>query len=92
MPSAATDPSTLRRLATRAVEAAGRRDAPGFAAAAVSAPELAERLRAACPAPQTVSVGVVHRRPGESAGELLARADAQLYRAKAAGRDRVCVG
>ncbi|WP_432521337.1 GGDEF domain-containing protein [Kineococcus sp. SYSU DK006] len=63
---------------------------PGEAAAA--APGLAERLRAACPAPQTVSVGLAHRRPGEGAGELLARADAQLYRAKAAGRDRVCEG
>nr|WP_276611897.1 GGDEF domain-containing protein [Kineococcus vitellinus] len=61
-------------------------------ASAASAPELAERLRAACPAPQTVSVGLVHRRPGEGAGGLLARADAQLYRAKAAGRDRVCEG
>lgn len=37
----------------------------------------------------TVSVGIAELRAEESAGELLQRADAALYRAKAAGRNRV---
>jgi diguanylate cyclase (GGDEF)-like protein len=37
----------------------------------------------------TCSVGFAGYRSGESAEELLNRADAALYRAKAAGRDRV---
>jgi diguanylate cyclase (GGDEF)-like protein len=52
--------------------------------------ELAETLRRACPGPQTVSIGLVHRGPGEDPGVLMGRVDAELYRAKAAGRDRVC--
>jgi PleD family two-component response regulator len=40
----------------------------------------------------TVSVGAALARAGEAAGDLLRRADAQLYRAKSAGRDRVCGG
>jgi len=36
----------------------------------------------------TASVGLAGLRPGETAGRLLARADAALARAKAAGRDR----
>jgi diguanylate cyclase (GGDEF)-like protein len=39
----------------------------------------------------TVSVGVALARPGMTQGELLGRADLSLYRAKRAGRDRVCV-
>jgi len=39
----------------------------------------------------TVSVGVALARPGMTPGELLARADLSLYRAKRSGRDRVCV-
>lgn len=37
----------------------------------------------------TVSIGLAEQRPGETIGELLRRADAALYRAKAAGRNRV---
>ncbi len=37
----------------------------------------------------TVSIGVAERRPGESRDAVFARADAALYQAKAAGRDRV---
>lgn len=39
----------------------------------------------------TVSIGVAERHPGEPVADLLTRADAALYRAKAAGRDRVRV-
>jgi len=38
----------------------------------------------------TVSVGLAESRPGESATELIARADAALYRAKRSGRNRAC--
>ncbi len=37
----------------------------------------------------TASLGVAERRPRETRTELIARADQALYRAKAAGRDRV---
>jgi diguanylate cyclase (GGDEF)-like protein len=60
---------------------------------------IAERVRAAVagspatiPGGQvvtTVSIGVAERRPGESRDAVFARADAALYQAKAAGRDRV---
>jgi diguanylate cyclase (GGDEF)-like protein len=39
----------------------------------------------------TISVGVAVARPGESAREVVGRADAACYRAKAAGRNRVRV-
>lgn len=48
---------------------------------------LVERLRAATPPGQTVSTGLATWDREESAAELLARADAALYEAKAAGRD-----
>ena len=41
-------------------------------------------------APVTVSMGLATARPNESPYDLLARADALMYRAKAEGKDRVC--
>ena len=41
------------------------------------------------PLSMTFSAGIAEYRPGESASQVLARADAALYRAKANGRDRV---
>lgn len=57
---------------------------------------IAEKLRATIEeeldcngTPITVSIGATWFVPGESAGELLARADAAMYRAKREGRNRV---
>jgi diguanylate cyclase (GGDEF)-like protein/PAS domain S-box-containing protein len=47
-----------------------------------------ERLRAATPEGQTCSAGIAALEVGESAEHLIARADAALYAAKTAGRDR----
>lgn len=49
--------------------------------------DLLRRLAAATPSDQSVSAGVAMWEPGESADDLLARADAALYAAKQAGRD-----
>ena len=48
-----------------------------------------ERLREATPSGATASVGVAERQPGESASDILARADSALYEAKDTGRDRL---
>jgi len=63
---------------------------------------VAERLRAAISALHfdhdvqvTVSIGLAHHQPGHDAAglqQLLARADAAVYQAKASGRDRVQAG
>jgi diguanylate cyclase (GGDEF)-like protein/PAS domain S-box-containing protein len=50
---------------------------------------IIERLRAATPDGQTCSAGLAVWRPGESVDDLVGRADAALYRAKQAGRDRL---
>jgi diguanylate cyclase (GGDEF)-like protein/PAS domain S-box-containing protein len=50
---------------------------------------LFDRFRAATPLGQTVSVGIAYWDRAESPEELVARADAALYEAKDAGRDRV---
>ena len=54
-----------------------------------AATELVERLRAATPGDQTCSAGLACWDFGESADQLVDRADSALYRAKAAGRDRL---
>jgi diguanylate cyclase (GGDEF)-like protein len=53
---------------------------------------VADRMRRLVPRDATVSVGVATWTGGESAADLVARADAALYGAKKAGRDRVVVG
>lgn len=53
------------------------------------ATEIIERLRAATPGEQTCSAGVACWEEGEGADDLVDRADSALYRAKAAGRDRI---
>jgi diguanylate cyclase (GGDEF)-like protein len=63
---------------------------PGCAGAAARA--IVERLRRATPVGLTASAGVATWTGSLSADELTARADRALYRAKAAGRDRSCLG
>ncbi|GAB2909438.1 hypothetical protein GCM10027047_04520 [Rhodococcus aerolatus] len=59
-------------------------DAPSGRAA-----DLLQAIAALLPAGQTLSGGHTRRRPGEPLEQTLARADQLLYRAKAAGRDRL---
>ncbi len=52
--------------------------------------EIAARMvEAARRGPTTVSVGLAVAVPGETAAELVARADAAMYAAKRGGRDTV---
>jgi diguanylate cyclase (GGDEF)-like protein/PAS domain S-box-containing protein len=53
------------------------------------AAEIVERLRDATPKGQTCSAGLAGWDGSESSEDLVGRADAALYRAKAAGRDRL---
>ena len=50
---------------------------------------ILERLRRATPSGATASVGVAERLAGESASEVMARADAALYEAKETGRNQL---
>jgi PleD family two-component response regulator len=55
---------------------------------------VAERIVTAwraTPGQPTLSVGVAVSRPGGSGQDTLQRADAAVYAAKRAGRDRICV-
>jgi diguanylate cyclase (GGDEF)-like protein len=88
---------------TRQGDALGRLGGEEFGlllhrADAVSARGFAERLRerveaatAGGESPLTVSIGLAEHHPGMSAAELLRTADAALYAAKDAGRNRVVV-
>ena len=58
---------------------------------AEEAVRVLERVRAGTPLALTCSIGVATLAAGEAAPELFARADAALYAAKRAGRDRVHV-
>jgi len=56
---------------------------------AAQADDVVSRLRLATPLGQTVSAGLAVWDVAETSDELVARADAALYQAKRAGRDRV---
>lgn len=90
------------RAGVRETDLAARIGGEEFAVVVAEGPldaarALAERLRSALAAQimdpigaaVTASFGVAERRSGESAVELLARADAALYAAKRSGRNRV---
>ncbi|MCW2995641.1 MAG: sensor diguanylate cyclase, partial [Conexibacter sp.] len=62
---------------------------PGCAVSDAQA--LVDRLRISTPSGQTCSAGVAGWDGAEAASELIVRADQALYRAKARGRDMVCV-
>ena len=49
---------------------------------------MIERLRAAVPAGMTCSAGLAPWEPGETAYQMISRADTALYQAKQAGGDR----
>jgi len=55
------------------------------------ATDVIGRLRQTVTNNRTCSVGLATRQPGESAENVIARADQALYQAKAHGRDRVDV-
>jgi diguanylate cyclase (GGDEF)-like protein len=57
--------------------------------ALADAVRVLERLRDATPSGVTASIGVAELHPGESTGDVLARADTALYEAKDSGRDRL---
>ncbi|MGH2831137.1 MAG: diguanylate cyclase domain-containing protein [Solirubrobacteraceae bacterium] len=55
------------------------------------ATDVIERLRGQIYRQRTCSAGFAAWRPGESAEQVTARADAALYEAKQSGRDRMCM-
>lgn len=62
---------------------------PGYTPKAAAG--LADRLRQATPDGATASVGVAAWTRGDSVSMLMSRADAALYEAKSAGRNRIAV-
>ena len=52
---------------------------------------MLDRLRTLTPENQTCSIGLAEWVPGESALELVARADEALYDAKRSGRDALVI-
>ena len=80
------------RTALRASDTLARYGGEEFAivlpgCSALEATAVLERLRVVTPEEQTCSVGLAEWRPGESYGDLVARADEALYAAKRSGRD-----
>jgi diguanylate cyclase (GGDEF)-like protein len=59
--------------------------------AASEAEAVLDRVRTLTPEGQTCSIGLAEWAPGESASELVARADEALYEAKRSGRDALVV-
>jgi diguanylate cyclase (GGDEF)-like protein len=62
-----------------------------FSADAEATLAIVNRLRAKVPDNQTCSAGIAFRTPGETAEELVHRADQALYEAKSLGRDTTSV-
>lgn len=99
-----TQAATRLRGELRGGDAVGRWGGEEFlivlpGADAAGGVQVAERLRrelGTLPFPEvgtvTASLGVAQAEPGDDLDRWVARADAALYRAKAAGRNRVCVG
>ncbi len=80
------------RTALRASDTLARYGGEEFAVAlpncsSTEAAVVLDRLRALTPEGQTCSIGLAEWAPGESAGDLVARADHALYAAKRGGRD-----
>jgi diguanylate cyclase (GGDEF)-like protein/PAS domain S-box-containing protein len=88
--------ATLWRRDLRETDTLARYGGEEFALALPGSPPqqahaTLERLVAATPGGQTVSAGLAMWDGAEDAEALLARADAALYAAKNAGRNRICV-
>jgi diguanylate cyclase (GGDEF)-like protein/PAS domain S-box-containing protein len=89
-----TDAATSWRLTLRVTDFLARYGGEEFALLLPDCPPgealgLLDRFRAATPQDQTVSIGIAYWDGSESSASLVARADAALYEAKHAGRDRV---
>jgi diguanylate cyclase (GGDEF)-like protein len=86
------DVAALFRTSVRSTDLVARYGGEEFAVAlpncsAAEAQIVLERLRALTPDEQTCSVGLAEWIPGETATEVVARADSALYDAKRGGRD-----
>jgi diguanylate cyclase (GGDEF)-like protein len=82
------------RVCLRVTDVIARYGGEEFAALLPACPphealQIVKRLRAATPEGQTCSAGVAYWDGSESPEDLVGRADAALYEAKRAGRDRV---